>query len=644
MDGKESYGLEGVCEQLSLSKDQLETGFCEFLNASDVDWEDLQHVKPLGCLENITELVLDEQMVRCPGERDVYRVLHEYLWTLKVIETGLDEAYPGDAETLKYILDSCFPLNSAVYEFFQAVGGSEGNELECDLNDWMAECEFQCPGFQPHPSDSDKATSSPFLREASLDQVLENLECLRWHGAQVTTNGIDLQRRRRALSSSTHIRTCSTAYPTRAVTKVSVEQSCVNFSPHCPPRDPTFGDAVHTHHSYHVGVMDGKESYGLEGVCEQLSLSKDQLETGFCEFLNASDVDWEDLQHVKPLGCLENITELVLDEQMVRCPGERDVYRVLHEYLWTLKVIETGLDEAYPGDAETLKYILDSCFPLNSAVYEFFQAVGGSEGNELECDLNDWMAECEFQCPGFQPHPSDSDKATSSPILREASSDQVLENLECLRWHGAQVTTNGIDLQRHRATIEEARMEACGAVGKRIAMAIPVLLGVAIYLHKEDPSYLAVLYRIPGMEQLARFWAGGEETWEKSPGGPPPAGRGQQWADGEGGDGYLRDLLFAPEELAKYNGRKKKELYLAILGRVYDVSSARNYYGKGGFYEPFTGRDASRAFLTGDFSEGGLTDEVSGLTDEDYRALDEQADFYDSKYKYVGEYLLFPSS
>ncbi|CAG0901323.1 unnamed protein product, partial [Darwinula stevensoni] len=180
-------------------------------------------------------------------------------------------------------------------------------------------------------------------------------------------------------------------------------------------------------------------------------------------------------------------------------------------------------------------------------------------------------------------------------------------------------------------------MEACGAVGKRIAMAIPVLLGVAIYLHKEDPSYLAVLYRIPGMGQLARFWAGGEEMWEKSPEGPPRAGRGRQWADGERGDGSLRDLLFAPEELAKYNGRKKRELYLAILGRVYDVSSARNYYGKGGFYEPFTGRDASRAFLTGDFSDGGLTDEVSGLTDEDYRALDEQADFYDSKYKYVGK-------
>ena len=45
-------------------------------------------------------------------------------------------------------------------------------------------------------------------------------------------------------------------------------------------------------------------------------------------------------------------------------------------------------------------------------------------------------------------------------------------------------------------------MEASGSVGRRIAMAIPVLLGVAMYLHKDDPS--AVLYRIPGVGQLVR--------------------------------------------------------------------------------------------------------------------------------------------
>ena len=48
------------------------------------------------------------------------------------------------------------------------------------------------------------------------------------------------------------------------------------------------------------------------------------------------------------------------------------------------------------------------------------------------------------------------------------------------------------------------RMGKCGTVGKAIAVAMPVLLGIAVYLHERDPAYLAVLYRIPGMKELAR--------------------------------------------------------------------------------------------------------------------------------------------
>ncbi|CAL4129017.1 unnamed protein product, partial [Meganyctiphanes norvegica] len=49
------------------------------------------------------------------------------------------------------------------------------------------------------------------------------------------------------------------------------------------------------------------------------------------------------------------------------------------------------------------------------------------------------------------------------------------------------------------------------------------------------------------------------------------------------------------------------------------------------------GRDGSRAFVSGDFTETGLIDNISGLTSQDYIGLDEWVKFYYSDYKYVGK-------
>lgn len=43
--------------------------------------------------------------------------------------------------------------------------------------------------------------------------------------------------------------------------------------------------------------------------------------------------------------------------------------------------------------------------------------------------------------------------------------------------------------------------------------------------------------------------------------------------------------------------------FTSILGEVFDVSKGAKHYGKGGPYEGFTGKDASRSFVSGDFSE-----------------------------------------
>lgn len=48
--------------------------------------------------------------------------------------------------------------------------------------------------------------------------------------------------------------------------------------------------------------------------------------------------------------------------------------------------------------------------------------------------------------------------------------------------------------------------------------------------------------------------------------------------------------LFVPEELARYRGGPGDPgLYLALLGRVYDVSSGRRHYEPGAHYSGFAG-------------------------------------------------------
>lgn len=48
--------------------------------------------------------------------------------------------------------------------------------------------------------------------------------------------------------------------------------------------------------------------------------------------------------------------------------------------------------------------------------------------------------------------------------------------------------------------------------------------------------------------------------------------------------------LFTKEELKKYNGVDTPELYLAILGNVYNVTKGESSYGPGQTYHIFIGR------------------------------------------------------
>ncbi|KAJ3369186.1 hypothetical protein GGF31_005467 [Allomyces arbusculus] len=99
------------------------------------------------------------------------------------------------------------------------------------------------------------------------------------------------------------------------------------------------------------------------------------------------------------------------------------------------------------------------------------------------------------------------------------------------------------------------------------------------------------------------------------------------------------ERIFTPEELKQYDGTDpSKPIYLAIMGDVFDVTEGRSYYGPGGGYHFFAGRDAARAYITGCFQTH-LTHDIRGLTPDQIKGIDDWRQFYTSgseKYFKVG--------
>ncbi|XP_031503092.1 membrane steroid-binding protein 1-like [Nymphaea colorata] len=91
------------------------------------------------------------------------------------------------------------------------------------------------------------------------------------------------------------------------------------------------------------------------------------------------------------------------------------------------------------------------------------------------------------------------------------------------------------------------------------------------------------------------------------------------------------------EELRAYDGSDpKKPLLMAIKGQIYDVSRSRMFYGPGGPYALFAGKDASRALAKMSFEEQDLTGDLEGLGPFELDALQDWEYKFMSKYVKVG--------
>lgn len=74
-----------------------------------------------------------------------------------------------------------------------------------------------------------------------------------------------------------------------------------------------------------------------------------------------------------------------------------------------------------------------------------------------------------------------------------------------------------------------------------------------------------------------------------------------------------------------------------LTGRVYDVTKGRKHYGEGGGYAFFAGKDGTRGFVTGQFDDEGLIDNIEGLEPSNYLGLINWQELYEKEYTYVGK-------
>jgi len=93
--------------------------------------------------------------------------------------------------------------------------------------------------------------------------------------------------------------------------------------------------------------------------------------------------------------------------------------------------------------------------------------------------------------------------------------------------------------------------------------------------------------------------------------------------------------IVTKEELARHDGNQTEGvLWLSIMSKVYDVSKGAEYYGVGGPYHVFVGRDGNVPFLTGVFNEEEAAKPVTDLTPHQLYNLETWTSFYDKEEKY----------
>jgi len=99
---------------------------------------------------------------------------------------------------------------------------------------------------------------------------------------------------------------------------------------------------------------------------------------------------------------------------------------------------------------------------------------------------------------------------------------------------------------------------------------------------------------------------------------------------------------FTVQELKQFDGTQPDgRVLVAVNGHVYDVTKGKKFYGPGGPYAAFGGRDASRGLATFNVTSSD-TEEYDDLSDLDTMEMESVREWemqFKEKYEYVGRLL-----
>lgn len=97
---------------------------------------------------------------------------------------------------------------------------------------------------------------------------------------------------------------------------------------------------------------------------------------------------------------------------------------------------------------------------------------------------------------------------------------------------------------------------------------------------------------------------------------------------------------YSLSELTDYDGSDPtKPLLIGIRGYVYDVTRGRDFYGPGGPYGMFAGKDCTRALAKVSFDEELFTGNTEGLDPDELDKLEEWVEMFEGKYRRLGKLL-----
>ncbi|XP_027180804.1 probable steroid-binding protein 3 [Coffea eugenioides] len=96
-------------------------------------------------------------------------------------------------------------------------------------------------------------------------------------------------------------------------------------------------------------------------------------------------------------------------------------------------------------------------------------------------------------------------------------------------------------------------------------------------------------------------------------------------------------MAFTLQQLKQYDGSDpSKPIYVAVKSRVFDVTAGKSFYGPGGSYCMFAGKDASRALAKMSKNDEDVIGSLDGLSEKEIQTLDDWEKKFEAKYPVVG--------